>query len=94
MTAEITPRVRANAHPDWLFKNVKDLEGEFIRVTGWLMLDTKHIPQTQRLPNERLNKPLTRSTNWEVHPVTKLEVCEQSVTACNANQGWKEFSVP
>jgi len=92
VTAEITPRVRASGHPDWLYKNVKDLEGEFIRVTGWLMLDTKHIRQTQRLPKERLNKPLTRATNWEVHPVTKLEVCQQSVAACNANQGWQEFS--
>ena len=94
VTVEITPRVRANGHPDWLYKNVKDLEGEFVRVTGWLMLDTKHIRQSVLLPNERTNKGLTRATNWEVHPVTKLEVCQQSVAACNANHGWAEFSAP
>ncbi len=91
VTAELTPRVRANGHPDWLYAKVKDLEGEFIRVTGWLMLDTKHIRQTQFLPNEHINRPLTRATNWEVHPVLKLEVCHQSIAACNANQGWEEF---
>jgi hypothetical protein len=94
VTAEITPRIRANGHPDWLFKNVKDLEGEFVRVTGWLMLDTKHIRQSHLLPNERINKGLKRATNWEVHPITKLEVCQKSVSACKANQGWEEFRVP
>jgi len=91
VTAELTPRVRANGHPDWLFKNVKDLEGEYVRVTGWLMLDTKHIRQSHRAPGERPNKGLKRSTNWEVHPVIKLEVCRKSLSACNAGQGWEEF---
>ena len=95
VTAEITPRIRTNGHPDWLFKNVNDLEGDFIRVTGWLMLDTKHIRQSHLLPTEtRFNKGLKRATNWEVHPVTKLEVCQKSVSACKAGQGWEEFSVP
>lgn len=91
VTAELTPRNRANGHPNWLFKNVKDFEGEYVRLTGWLMLDTKHIRQSHRLPGERINKSLKRSTNWEVHPVTKFEVCQKSVSACNANQGWEEF---
>ncbi len=94
VTAEITPRIRANGHPDWLFKNVNDLEGQFVRLTGWLMLDTKHIRQTHRLTNERLNKGIKRATNWEIHPVTKLEVCQRTVSACKANLGWAEFSVP
>jgi hypothetical protein len=58
VTVEITPRVRANSHPDWLYKNVKDLESEFVRVTGWLMLDTKHIRErasSQRTDQQRIN---------------------------------------
>jgi hypothetical protein len=94
VTAEITPRVRANGHPDWVYKNVKDLEGEFVKVTGWLMLDTKHIRQTHRLTNERTNKGLVRATNWEVHPITKLEVCQKSVSTCKSGDGWQEFTVP
>jgi hypothetical protein len=94
VTAEITPRVRTDSHPDWLFKNVNDLEGEFVRVTGWLLLDTKHIKQLHRLPKEETNKSLVRATNWEVHPVTSLEVCQKSVTACKTGDGWKDFTVP
>jgi hypothetical protein len=94
ITAEITPRIRANGHSDWLYKNVNDLLGQFVRVTGWLMLDTKHIHQTHRLPGERTNKGLVRATNWEVHPVTKLEVCQKSESACKANDGWEDFTVP
>jgi hypothetical protein len=91
VTAELTPRVRSNSHSDWVFKNAKELEGEYVRVTGWLMLDTKHIRQGHRAAGERHNKALKRSTNWEVHPVTKLEICRKSKSACNAGQGWEEF---
>lgn len=94
VTAEITPHIRANGHPDWIFKNVNDLEGEFVKVTGWLMLDTKHIRQTHRLPNERTNKGLVRATNWEIHPVTKLEVCQKSMTVCKSGDGWADYTVP
>ena len=48
-----------------------------MRVTGWLMLDTQHI-----------ERPITRSTNWEVHPVTEFEVCTSTVARCRAGEGW------
>ena len=91
VTAEITPRMRKASHPNWVFPNVKPLEGKFIRLTGWLMLDTKHIPQSHRQPNERRNQPLKRATNWEVHPIIKFEVCTQTVAMCRTGVGWKEF---
>lgn len=94
VTAEVGPRGRAHGHPEWQFKNLNDLQGEFVRVTGWLMLDTKHIRQTHFLPNEGANKSLKRSTNWEVHPITRLEVCQKPIAACNANQGWEEYAGP
>jgi len=59
---------------------VKQFEGDYVRVTGWLMLDTKHI-----------SNPLVRSTNWEVHPITKFEHCTKTQAACDAGQGWEEF---
>jgi hypothetical protein len=81
VTAEITPRVRGD-NEKWLFKNINDLEGEYVRLSGWLMLDTKHLPP---------NRPVKRATNWEVHPVTKVEVCTKSKRACDAGSGWKDF---
>src|SRR6266536_4584464 len=67
ITSEITPRVRKHQghDPKWQFRNLNEniVEGDFVRVTGWLMLDTKHIRQTHRLPGERSNKRLVRATN-------------------------------
>jgi hypothetical protein len=80
VTAEMTPRVRKNGHSKWVQPQVRQFEGDFVRITGWLMLDTKHI-----------SNPLVRSTNWEVHPILKFEHCTKTKSACNAGQGWEEF---
>ncbi|MBC8031704.1 MAG: hypothetical protein H7Z16_16595 [Pyrinomonadaceae bacterium] len=85
VTAEMTPRVRLNGHAFWVHKNINDFEGEYIRVTGRLMLDTKHLP-----PNRRLR----RATNWEVHPITRFQVCQTTKTQCDSTTGapnWKAF---
>jgi hypothetical protein len=42
VTAEITPRVRGS-NEKWLYRNVNDFEGSYVRITGLLMLDTQHI---------------------------------------------------
>ena len=91
VTAEITPRIRQHFHANWLFKNINDFEGEFVRFTGRLMLDTKHIPQAHLLPHERHNRGLKRATNWEIHPVMKFEVCNASVPQCRNGVGWKNI---
>ncbi len=90
VTAEITPRVRGH-NEKWLYRNVNDLEGSYLRVTGYLMLDSKHFPQAQVLQGERVNKGLSRATNWEVHPITKLEVCTRTPKTCDRGKGWKTY---
>lgn len=90
MTAEITPRVRGN-NEKWLFRNVNDLEGSYIRLTGLLLLDTGHVPQGLMLQGERFKQSLKRATNWEVHPVTKIEVCTKAKQDCDRGQGWKNY---
>lgn len=89
ITAEVTPRVRRAGHPNWVYKNLKDLEGEYVKVVGMLMLDTKHISQTTRLQGERRNKGLKRATNWEVHPITAIWRCTRSKQACDRGNGWE-----
>lgn len=91
VTAEMTPRVRQHGHAKWVVKNINDFEGEFVKLTGRLMLDTKHIPQAHRLPDESPNKPLKRATSWEVHPVTKFQVCTKTVSKCRQGVGWQVF---
>jgi hypothetical protein len=91
VTAEITPRVRQHGHLKWVVKNINDFEGEFVKITGRMMLDTKHIPQAHRLPHERPNKRLKRATSWEVHPVSRFEVCTKTVSKCRRGLGWQVF---
>jgi hypothetical protein len=77
VTVEMTPRVRAGGHPEFTFDNVKPNKGKYVRVTGWLMLDTEHIKRS-----------LIRATNWELHPVMKFEVCTLTKAKCDAGNGW------
>ena len=62
---EITPRFK-QVHTNW--KKAKltpwlDTDKP-VRITGWLMLDPDHRNHLQRY----------RSTLWEIHPITKIEV--------------------
>lgn len=83
MTAEITPRVRAaRPHPiTWTYSRIRKNDGKYVRVTGYLTLDTHHL----------VAGALTRATNWEVHPITRLEVCTSTATKCrNGTGSWAE----
>jgi len=62
---EFTPRF-LSAHPNWTrAKLSKWINGEDpVRISGWLMLDPDHRNHLGRF----------RSTLWELHPITKIEV--------------------
>ena len=89
ITAEITPRLHHSGHPNMTYAKLKDLEGDYVKVVGQLMLDTKHITQASKLPGERTNKKLKRATNWEIHPIAALWVCTKSQPACDRGSGWE-----
>jgi hypothetical protein len=73
---EITPRVRPRG---WDLVKIKTLanRGAYLRLTGWLLLDTMHTGESRG-----------RGTPWEVHPVTECEVCTKSVSQCDQGKGW------
>jgi hypothetical protein len=61
VVVETTPRVR-KWHPGWTVARLG--VGSQVRITGWLMFDPDHPPHLG----------VYRSTLWEVHPVTRIEV--------------------
>ena len=86
LTAEISPRLRPNvaavgngSSSDRTISLLRKFAREFtyVRVTGWAMLDTQHI-----------DSPIDRRSNWELHPVTKFEVCTATIADCDAGTGW------
>jgi hypothetical protein len=79
VTAEISPRIRPAG---WTIEKLRKLSKDkaYVRVTGWVMLDTQHI-----------KKPIKRLTNWEIHPVTRFEVCTGTVKSCDQGEGWEDL---
>jgi hypothetical protein len=77
VTAEFTPRVRVEhpkftrqelnpkIDPNWTASQNNPSGKLLVRVTGLLIFDSQHF----------FHDPLPRDTNWEIHPVLKLEYC-------------------
>lgn len=64
LITEVTPGIRAR-HPAYTLDGLRVLCGTQtqLRVSGWLLYDSPHKGDSGR------------STPWEVHPVTRIEVC-------------------
>jgi hypothetical protein len=77
----------------WTSQKIAKLSGKFVRLTGLLMLDTAHVHHSKKANNDdrdHAGTPLKRATNWEVHPVAKLEVCDSTLKNCRKGNGWKD----
>jgi len=65
---ETTPRTRSSHHWDPTVLDKWVNSDKPVRITGFLMLDPEHRNQVGKY----------RGTVWELHPVTNIEVCNQS----------------
>lgn len=63
VVAEVTPRVR-DMRPGWTDSTLSSLQGQQVRVSGWLLMDQEHPEQLGQ----------TRGTLWEIHPIIHIEV--------------------
>jgi len=65
IVVETTPRVR-ETHPKWTPQILAPwvLSAQPVLISGWTMLDPEHEAHIGRF----------RSTLWEIHPITKIEV--------------------
>jgi hypothetical protein len=88
ITAEFTPRVRMNGHPKFRSETLEPLIADapqralLVRITGQLMFDSEHFFQNH----------LSRVTNWELHPIFRLEYCPNGKTCeANSDANWKDI---
>jgi len=70
-TAEFTPRVRADGHPNFTFAKLSPLIAAqggklLVRITGQQMYDSEHA---------KVGRELKRLTSWEIHPIFGMEYC-------------------
>lgn len=70
VVVETTPRIR-RSHPQWTSARLRPWVDAAapVRISGWLMLDPEHRNHLGRY----------RGTLWEVHPITGIEVWQDSV---------------
>jgi hypothetical protein len=71
---EVTPRLRLlmkNKGIDWSHEALKKLRGKKVEVQGWLFYDYRHGENSAKI---KKTGKITRSTAWEIHPVTKITV--------------------
>lgn len=68
---EITPYSRF-IHPEWTLQYVTSLTGKTVQVSGWLMYDFEHKPQS--FDTKPKTKQPFRHTVWEIHPVTAVSL--------------------
>ena len=76
MIVEMTPHYRGRYHPEWSLDAVKNQLGKQVRVSGQLMVDNEHFVKSQDCGRKDHTASCWRATVWELHPVTKFEVCE------------------
>ena len=62
---EPTPRIKKD-HPKWTKANLTPYlnSDQPVRISGWLLFDPQHTNHLKKY----------RSTLWEIHPITKIEV--------------------
>jgi len=82
IVVEMTPRLRPAG---WRLADLQQFAAQkkYVRVTGWLMYDTMHPGSSSH-----------RATAWEVHPVTKFEVCTGSKASCDQGNNWRDLAQP
>jgi hypothetical protein len=84
VTAEFTPRVRLE-HPNFTRTKLNSLISptgkRLVRVTGLLMFDSKHFFHP--------DPPVKRDTDWEIHPILKMECCAKGKTCrADSDENW------
>lgn len=92
LTAEFTPRLRVARHERFDGAKLKGLissanDGALkVRVTGLLMYDSEHALGPFKL---------LRKTDWEIHPVFRLEYCPKDKNCTLKNDAnWKNLESP
>ncbi len=85
IVAEMTPKLRTKT-PGWTLDALHSLPGSppLVRVSGYLLFDSEHASRSGGV----------RMTIWEIHPVTKFEVCPGGSCDVNSDTGWQDIATP
>ena len=98
ITAEFTPRVRRNHHPNFTYEKLFPLINKSPPIRpSWKggKLDKALLARLTGYllfdSHHFLNSALVRENNWEIHPVLHFEYCPSGDCKADSDQGWKDL---
>ena len=85
LVVEMTPKMRAQI-PEWRLDKINGLITDannppLVRVSGYLLFDSEHVSRSGG----------ERATIWEIHPVTRFEVCTVGNCTADSDDGWQDL---
>lgn len=83
---EVTPHWRAQFKPEWTLAAFATAIGHQVRVMGQLLVDSEHYSPKDDCAFADASLKCWRASVWEIHPVTRFEVCK-SGDSCTATSG-------
>lgn len=84
VVTEMTPKLRLTKSA-WTLAKLQALlnatNPTYVRVSGYLLLDTEHLSGNGG----------PRLSVWEIHPVTRFQVCGSTQAKCDLGTGWRDL---
>jgi hypothetical protein len=92
IVVEMTPHFRAAFQPNWTSDVLKPVRGRKVKIVGQLMVDNDHNSKKDNCGLTGAGSSCWRATIWELHPVTKFQVCMAAGNDCDLNSSdWVEL---
>lgn len=92
VVVEMTPHQRARFHPQWGLDLLKPAIGRQVRLAGQLLADNEHNRGSDNCALPGASEACWRASIWELHPVTRFQVCPDSATPCTeTSDKWVEL---
>ncbi|HYX25172.1 MAG TPA: hypothetical protein VFC23_13545 [Thermoanaerobaculia bacterium] len=88
---EMTPHWRAKFRPTWNLAVLTPAIGHQVRVAGQLMVDNEHFDPHDDCAFPGAGTACWRASVWELHPVTRFEVCSTGNSCTETSGGWVDL---
>ncbi len=88
---EVTPHWRATFKPAWTLATFTPAIGRQVRVVGQLLADSEHYVPKDDCAFPDAGAKCFRASVWELHPVTRLQVCTNGDSCTATSGGWVDI---
>jgi hypothetical protein len=88
---EMTPHWRAQYKPAWTLDLLHGALGRQVRVTGQMLVDNEHDVASDDCALEGHTSRCWRASVWELHPVTRFQVCGADSCTATDDAGWVDL---